>query len=178
MSFITNLLYTFCINIGYYSIMIFSYLEMKYNNLFQPHIKPTYIPIHNSDDTTSLELEYQYKNRSYKITGKDYKKMKHYIEYTLHNLVSNTIPYYKWISAEVVDSPNNIEPDKLLSIIKTYSGPYGDFYAHYPELIQTPPSALNNTKIVLMDHKLINYIIDYSYKKDNYYNEFHNKNII
>jgi hypothetical protein len=125
-----------------------------------------------------LELEYQYKNRSYKITGTNYKKMKHYIDYTLTNLCNNQVPYYKWISAEAIESVENIDNDTLLYIVKTYSGPYGDFYAHSPELIQLPPSVLNNTKILLMDHKLNNYTIDYSHQTDNYYIQFHNRNII
>jgi hypothetical protein len=94
------------------------------------------------------------------------------------NISNNRIPYYKWISAEVVDSNETIDPDKLLSIVKMYSGPYGDFYAHSPELLQTPPPLLNNLKILLMDNTLKSYTIDYSYKKDNYYDIFHNRAII
>jgi len=182
MAFITKFLYTACINIGYYSIMFCSYLQLKYNNLFRHTIKPGYIPIWHTDNSMSLELEYQHKNRLYKITGTNYSKIKHYIEYTLMNLSNQQIPYYKWISAEMINSIEKIDPDKLLSIIKMYAGPYGDFYAHSPELIQLPPQILNNTTIILMDNKLTNYTIDYSYKKDNYYNQFHNqfcnKNII
>lgn len=178
MSFITKFLYTLCINVGYCCITIFSYSQLKYNSLFRPTIKHKYTPIWNNDNHMSLELEYQYRNRSYKITGTNHQMLKQYIEYTLPNVSNNTIPYYKWISAEVINSVENIDPDKLLSIIKMYSGPYGDFYAHSPELIQSSPPLLNNTKILLMDHKLNNYTIDYSYKTDNYYNQFRTKNII
>ena len=169
MLFIKKFLYSVCINSAYFIITVYSYLQLKYNNLFRQNSIQTYTPIWNTEDQTSLELEYQYKNRLYKITGTNYKKMKHYVEYTLMNLDNNQIPYYKWISAEVVNSVEHIDADKLLSIIKMYSGPYGDFYVHSPELIQLPPLPLNNTTIVLIDHKLNNYTIDYNLQTDNYY---------
>lgn len=178
MSFIKNLLYKSCINIGYYCIMFCSYLQLKYNKLLYHKNKPRYIPIWNTDDSMSLEIEYHHNNRSYKITGTNYNKMKHYINNTLHQIANEQIPYYKWISAEMIESIEPMDPDRLLSIVKMYAGPYGDFYAHSPELIQTPPNVLNNTKILLMDNKLNSYTIDYSYKKDNYYSQFHNKTII
>jgi len=179
MSFIKNLLYKSCINIGYYCIMFCSYFQLKYNKLIRHNDKPRYVPIwHTADDSMSLEIEYHYKNRSYKITGTNYNKMKQYINDTLIEISNQQIPYYKWISAEMVESVEPMEPDKLLSIVKMYAGPYGDFYVHSPELIQTPPNVLNNTKILLMDNKLNSYTIDYSYKKDNYYSQFCNKAII
>lgn len=179
MSFIKNLLYKSCINIGYYCIMICSYFQLKYNSLLRHNNKPQYIPIWNADDSMSLEIEYNYNNnRSYKITGTNYNKMKYYIDNITIQVSNQQIPCYKWISAEMIDSIEPMDPDKLLSIIKTYAGPYGDFYAHSPELIQIPPNVLNKTKILLMDNKLNSYTIDYSYKKNNYYNQFHNNVII
>ncbi len=178
MSFIKNFLYKTCMNIGYYCIMFCSYLQLKYNKLIRCNDTPRYVPIWNTDDSMSLELEYQYRNRSYKITGTNYNNMKQYINDTLLQLSTQHIPYYKWISAEMIESIEPMDHDKLLSIIKMYAGPYGDFYAHSPELIQIPPNVLNNTKILLMDNKLNSYTIDYSYKKDNYYSQFHNKTII
>jgi hypothetical protein len=179
MSFIKNLLYKTCINIGYYCIMICSYFQLKYNKLLRHNDIAQYVPIWNTDDSMSLEIEYKYNNnRSYKITGTNYNKMKQHINDTLQQLSTQQIPYYKWISAEMIESTEPMDSDKLLSIVKTYAGPYGDFYAHSPELIQTPPNILNNTKILLMDNKLNSYTIDYSYKKDNYYSQFHNKTII
>ena len=160
MSFINKFLYKPCITIGYYCIMLCSYFQLKYNNLFRHNIKPRYTPIWNTDNSMSLEIEYPYNNRLYKITGTNYNNMKQYIDNILIHVSNKQIPYYKWISAEMIESIEPMDPDRLLSIVKTYAGPYGDFYAHSEELIQTPPKLLNNTKILLMDNKLNNYTID------------------
>ena len=169
-----SILYRFALNIGYYGIKIFSFVQIKINQYIGQNLTVKCAYLYNHSNQSFTEMEYSYKNRIFKITGINSVDMNLYINSQIDNndnTNNSKIPSYKWISAEIVDG--NLHNDSILSIIKTYAGPYGDFYAHCPSIIQTVPSILQNTKVILMDYKLNSYTIDYSQSYENYYTQFH-----
>jgi hypothetical protein len=174
---ITILAYKHRMNIGYYLMKSYSYLEIVYNRWYNKYyLNPDYKlyvngniisnmeDIHrytkNEIDNKDLlfEIEYLYKNKFYRIVGNNLEKLLDYLEkideYIKLNTDTNKI--YRWISA--VDDDNNC----YLDLVKKYSGPLGDFYGHVSEIdiYHHNLEWLKDKKIRIINFRLDEYILD------------------
>jgi hypothetical protein len=102
------------------------------------------------------EIEYVYKNKHYRIGGKQLDQLLDYVENVDEKVaMADTSKTFKWIAA--VDDEGNCH----LDLIKKLAGPTGDFYKHAEiDIHPNEISWLKNKKLTITDFRLDEYIID------------------
>jgi hypothetical protein len=174
---ITILAYKYRMNIGYYALKSYSYLEILYYRWYNKfYMNPDYKLFINGnqvcndkdihrysrseigEDNLLYEIEYIYKNKFYRIVGNNFSKLLDYLEkiddYINANINNKQI--YRWISAQ--DEDNNC----YLELVKKYAGPLGDFYNHASdiEIYSSQLDWLKGKIIRITDFRLDEYILD------------------
>jgi len=159
---------------GYYLLKGYSYLEILYNKWYNLScINPDYKLFINgnlinninediekySKEYNTYEIEYLYKNRSYRIVGENLEQLLEYLN-NINNILDcrngeMTPKIYKWISA--VDNEGN----NYLELLKKYSGPIGDFYNNGGISCKIKNIYwLKEKKIIITDFRMDEYILD------------------
>lgn len=175
---ITILAYKQRLNICYYLMKSYSYLEIQYYRWYNKYyMNPSYKLFingeqiydkgdihcysHSQIDGQELiyEIEYVYKNKFYRINGNDLEKLLNYldkIDIYADSTVDNSKKIYRWISA--TDTDGNC----YLELVKKYSGPLGDFYNHTGdiEIFYKNTVWLKDKTIKITDFRLDEYILD------------------
>jgi hypothetical protein len=136
--------------------------KLKYgNNNYSIYVNNTLTDkcvVDYNDMCNIYTIEYNYKNKVFRIVGKDLVKLTEYVENVEEKLNEQfTHKTYKWISA--IDSEENCYLDE----IKKLAGPLGDFYAHAG--LNINPNEVDfmvNKKITITDFRLDNFVIDSS----------------
>jgi hypothetical protein len=171
---ITILAYKYRLNIGYYLMKSYSYLEIQYYRWYNKYyLNPGYKLFINGEqiydkgdihcysqseidgEELVYEIEYIYKNKIYRINGNDLEKILDYLD-KIDSNVNNPKKIYRWISA--TDTHGNC----YLELVKKYSGPLGDFYNHTDdiEICYKYTGWLKDKTIKITDFRLDEYILD------------------
>lgn len=159
-------------NIGYYILKTYSYLEIQYNRWYKsvyynPEYKffingkqidtPDELSKNEITPDTRFEIEYPYKNKSYRIAGKNIQKIIDFLDNKDDHFNSderNPKKVYRWIAA--VDENNSC----YLDVVKKYAGPNGNFYLPEYETETECLEWLKNKKLIITDFRLDEYVLD------------------
>ena len=165
-------------SIGYYLIRTVSYMEIIYNRWYNMcYLNPDYklfingkqiidkneIQSNNSSESANeliYEIEYNYKNKLYRLMGNNLEKLLNYLDNINEHMditESNSKKIYKWISA--LDENGKC----YLDLVKKYGGPLGDFYTQSSdqlEIFSNNISWLKGKKIVITDFRLDEYVLN------------------
>jgi len=173
---ISILTYKYRMNIGYYFMKSYSYLEIQYNRWYNNYyLNPNYKLYINGalvndnkdiyhytssekgEENLNYEIEYIYKNKLYRILGNNLEILLDFVE-NIDNYMKSNVDnkIFRWISA--FDEDNNC----YLDIVKKYSGPLGDFYGNIYNLecYSKHFEWLKDKKITLIDFRLDEYILN------------------
>jgi hypothetical protein len=180
---ISILAYKHRMNIGYYFLKSYSYLDILYNRWYNKYyLNPAYKLFINGtqicndgdihrysrseigNDNFRYEIEYLYKNKLYRICGTNLETLLDYVDNIDINVSSNKDnKVYKWISALDEDNICYIE------LVKKYSGPLGDFYGNLSNIDEyiNHIDWIKGKKVKITDFRLDEYILDGTIKFDN-----------
>ena len=173
---ITILAYKYRMNIGYYFMKSYSYLEILYNRWYNKYYLSSdyklfingqqisndediyrYSRSEIGEDNLRYEIEYVYKNKLYRIFGDNLEFLLDYvdnIDMFMNSNIDNKV--YRWISA--LDEHNVC----YLELVKKYSGPLGDFYGNLSNIDAyiNQIDWIKGKKVTITDFRLDEYILD------------------
>ena len=165
--------YKYRTQLGYYLLRGYSYIEVLYNRWYnQLYVHPDYRLYFNGEEVTTniqttlgrdgvYELEYNYRNRVYRIPGKKVEDLLDYLEkIDYYCNEENPATVYKWIMAE--DEQGN----DILDIVKRYAGPLGDFYKYAQPKEYSEFLPFLNKKITITDFRCDTFELDFSHRID------------
>jgi hypothetical protein len=162
-------IYYFRYKIGEFLVRKITTIQIEYNKWYIiKYPKPNYRIFKNEnneildENTVSnygtnndvYNIEYQYKNRTYSIHGKDLNNILYYVR-NIDTIINPTNRKYNWIMA------NDENDNNCLDKIKMISGPLGDFYRHYNiDIYSDDIKSIRGKRIKLIDHILDEYTIE------------------